>query len=313
MKDEHWPADPLDRFILAKLEANGLAPAAEADRRTLIRRGYFDLIGLPPPPEEVERFVKDSSPDAWAKVVDQLLASSQFGERWGRHWLDLVRYAETRGHEFDYPAPDAWQYRDWVIRALNADVPYNQFVTEQIAGDLLPNPRRDATGRVNESVLGTGFWYLGEWLHSPVDIRQDETDRVDNQIDVMTKTFLGLTVGCARCHDHKFDAIATKDYYALAGFLHSSSYREVRFESQAENHAVVEQIRAFDASRHGEVFSARDRRARSSRALGRMADYLVAACEVIHDDEASWLRRRAKVATLSRPRSTSGFVRLRIA
>src|SRR5262249_39631974 len=135
-------------------------------------------------------------------LVDRLLASSHFGERWGRHWLDLVRYGESRGHEFDFTAPNAYQYRDYVIRALNADLPYNQFVTEQIAGDLLPQLRLHPVERFNESVLGTGFWLLGEQVHSPVDIRQDEADRFDNMIDVFGKTFLGLTISCARCHDH---------------------------------------------------------------------------------------------------------------
>src|SRR5262249_3096902 len=161
VKDTAWPLGPADRFILAKLEEKGLKPVPAADRRTLIRRVYFDLIGLPPTPEEVEGFVRDQSPDAYAKVVDRLLASPHFGERWGRHWLDLVRYAESRGHEFDYTNPNAYHYRDYVIRALNADIPYDQFVTEHIAGDLLQRPRLHKDG-FNESILGTAFWFLGE-------------------------------------------------------------------------------------------------------------------------------------------------------
>ena len=199
----------------------------------------FDLIGLPPTPDEIDAFLRDDSPDAFDKVVDRLLASPQFGERWARHWLDLVRYAETRGHEFDYVIPNAYQYRDYVIRAFNADVPYDQFVTEHVAGDLLDQPRLHPTEGFNESILGTGFWFLGEEVHSPVDIRQDEADRFDNRIDVLTKTFLGLTVSCARCHDHKFDAISTKDYYSLFGFLESSSYRLVRFEALEQNRRVA--------------------------------------------------------------------------
>ena len=158
-------------------------------------------------------------------VVNHLLDSPHFGERWGRHWLDLVRYAESRGHEFDPNIPNAFEYRDYVIRALNADVPYDQFVTEHVAGDLLAQPRLHPTEVWTESILATGFWFLCEWIHSPVDIRKDECDRVDNQLDVFSKSFLGLTVTCARCHDHKFDAISQKDYYALAGYLRSSSYR----------------------------------------------------------------------------------------
>src|SRR5436305_2693623 len=179
-----------------------------SDNRRLIRRAYFDLVWLPPSEESLD--------DDYEVVIDDLLASPRFGERWARHWLDLVRYAETRGHEFDYEIPNAWHYRDYVIRAFNADVPYDRFVTEHVAGDLLPQPRTDPTGTINESVLGTGFWHMNEWLHSPVDIRGDETDRVNNQIDVFGKAFLGLTVACARCHDHKFDAISQRDYYALA-------------------------------------------------------------------------------------------------
>jgi hypothetical protein len=238
MNDASWPLAPLDKFILARLEENGIKPAAPADRRTLLRRLHFDLIGLPPSPEEVEAFVRDESPHALEAAVDALLDSPHFGERWGRHWLDLVRYAESRGHEFDYDVPGAWQYRDYVIRALNADTPYDQFVVEHIAGDLLPQPRLHPEG-LNESILGTGFWFLGEWVHSPVDIRQDEADRVDNMLDVASKTFLGVTLACARCHDHKFDAISQRDYYAMAGFLQSSTYRQAPFDSMEQNARVA--------------------------------------------------------------------------
>src|SRR5207302_9116366 len=184
-----------------------------------------DRIGRPTTPAEVDAFLHDTSPNAYEKVVDRLLASPHYGERWARHWLDLVRYAETYGHEADYDKPGAYQYRDYVIRAMNADVPYDQFVAEHIAGDLVPDPRRNPEKGFNESILGTGFWWLGEGTHSPVDLLQDESDRLDNQIDVFGKAFLGLSLGCARCHNHKFDAISTKDYYALTGFLRSSRYQ----------------------------------------------------------------------------------------
>ena len=187
----------MDRFILARLEADSLTPAPAADKRTLMRRLYFDLVGLPPAPADVQAFLADESPDAVARLVDRLLAAPQFGERWARHWLDLVRYAETRGHEYDPQIPNPWQYRDYVIRALNADVPYDQFVTEHLAGDLVEPPRLNPQTGANESILGSGFWFLGEEVHSPVDIRQDEMDRLDNRIDVLSKTFLGLTVACA--------------------------------------------------------------------------------------------------------------------
>jgi len=234
VKDATWPVCAVDKFVLSKLAANHLKPAPPADKRTLIRRAYFDLVGLPPTPAEVEAFVQDSSPKAFEKVVDRLLTSPQFGERWARHWLDLVRYAETLGHEFDYANYNAWRYRDYVIRAFNADVPYNQFVMEQIAGDLLDNPRRHPTEGFNESVIGTGFYWLGQRDHSPVDVRQAEAVLVDNQIDVTGRAFLGLTLACARCHDHKFDAISTRDYYSLFGVLGSSRYAQRSIDPPAK-------------------------------------------------------------------------------
>ena len=233
VQHKQWPATPPDRFILAGLEKNGLKPAPATDRRTLLRRVYFDLAGLPPTPDEVDEFLRDSSPKAYETVVDRLLGSPRFGERWARHWLDLVRYSETLGHEFDYSIPNAWRYRDYVIRAFNGDVPYDQFVIEHVAGDLLAKPRRHPTEHFNESVIGTGFFWLGQREHSPVDVRQHQAEVIDNQIDVMSKTFLGLTVACARCHDHKFDAIATKDFYALYGLLESSRYTQEAIDSVA--------------------------------------------------------------------------------
>ncbi|MEP3478609.1 MAG: PSD1 and planctomycete cytochrome C domain-containing protein [Fuerstiella sp.] len=244
--DAAWPKNPLDNFVLAKLEAANLEPAGNADSAALMRRLYFDLIGMPPTIQQADSFLNDTSENAIEKLVDQLLESPHFGERWGRHWLDLVRYAESRGHEFDNDAPNAFQYRDYIIRALNADVPYNQLVAEHLAGDLLPSPRLNPEDGYNESVLGTGFWFLGEWVHSPVDIRKDEADRFDNMIDVMSKTFLGVTVSCARCHDHKFDAISTADYYSMSGFLQSSDFRQVRFESLEHNRKIAEQLKALD-------------------------------------------------------------------
>ena len=220
-----------------------LQPAADTDRAALMRRLYFDLIGLPPTPEQAAAFLSDASPQATERLVDELLDSPHFGERWGRHWLDLVRYAESRGHEFDNDTPNAFQYRDYIIRALNADVPYDQLVREHIAGDLLDAAAiASEQDGFNESMLGTGFWFLGEWVHSPVDIRKDEADRFDNMIDVMSKTFLGVTVSCARCHDHKFDAISTADYYSLSGFLQSSDYRQVRFESLEHNRRIADEL-----------------------------------------------------------------------
>jgi hypothetical protein len=247
VKNKAWVQSPIDAFILAKLEAKGLAPAAPTDRRTLLRRVTYDLIGLPPTPAEIEAFLNDRSPNAYEKVVNRLLASPQYGERWARHWLDLVRFAETDGHEFDFEKPNAWAYRDYVIRALNADVPYDQFVREHLAGDLLPNPRRHPTEKFNESLIATGFWFLGEGKHSPVDLLEDETERVDNQVDVLSKAFVGLSVGCARCHDHKFDPISTKDYYALTGILKSSRFELADLNDPAPTRQIVAELQKVEA------------------------------------------------------------------
>jgi hypothetical protein len=262
-------SDAIDRFVVTKLEQKGLSPAAPADRHTLLRRAYFALIGLPPTPAEVDEFVNDPAPmrDALARVVDRLLDSPHFGERWARHWLDLVRYAETLGHEFDYPLHHAHQYRDYVIRAFNADVPYDRFVVEHVAGDLLPSresrvesrehgnlspvpsrlsplvARLHPTDNYNESILATGFWFLGEDKHAPVDVKGEQAARIDNQLDVFSKTFLGLTVACARCHDHKFDAISTRDYYALSGYLQSSRRQTAYLDPGGKIDAVVAELK----------------------------------------------------------------------
>jgi hypothetical protein len=243
VKNQAWPRSDIDRFVLAKLEEKGLSPAGPAERRTLVRRVYFDLLGLPPTPAEVDQFVNDPSDGAFESLVDRLLASPHFGERWGRHWLDLVRYAETFGHEFDYPIPSAREYALYVVRAINADVPYDQFAREHIAGDLLPEPRVNPTEGFNESIIGTGFWFLGEQVHGPVDVRQHQADRTDNQIDVFGKTFQGLTIACARCHDHKFDAIATKDYYALYGVMESTRMQQAFLDPQERIHDTVARMK----------------------------------------------------------------------
>ena len=240
LKHAAWPAGPIDRYILNALESKGLMPAPAADKRALIRRATFDVIGLPPTAEEIDAFLADTSSRAFENVVDRLLASKHFGERWGRHWLDLVRYAETMGHEFDYPVHNAWLYRDYIIRAFNADVPYNQLVREHVAGDLLEKPRRHPETGINESAIGTAFYWLAQQKHSPVDSRQEQADLVGNQIDVLSKTFLGLTVACARCHDHKFDAISTRDFYSLFGVLSSSRY----------THRALDAPEEIDARKH---------------------------------------------------------------
>lgn len=219
VRNTAWPATEVDRFVLAALEQQGLAPVADADKLTWLRRVTFDLTGLPPTLAEMDAYVADTSPDADAAVVDRLLASPQFGERWGRHWLDVARYGESTGKERNIPYTHAWRYRDWVIDSVNADKPYPQFIEEQIAGDLLP--AADSQRR-NAQLIATGFLALGTRSLNERNAEQYLMDTVDDQIDVVTRTFLATTVGCARCHDHKFDPIPTADYYALAGIFRST-------------------------------------------------------------------------------------------
>lgn len=216
VQDKDWTKTPIDRFILAKLSEKGLKPAPMADRRALLRRAYFDLIGLPPTPEEIDAFLADQSPGAFAKVVDRLLDSPHYGERWARHWLDVARYGEDQAHTFEARKyPDGFRYRDWVVKAFNTDMPYDRFVKEQIAGDLLEGPGRA------DRLAALGFFALG-----PVYYGRALADELDDRVDTLTRGFLGLTVACSRCHDHKFDPIPTIDYYSLAGIFASTSYKE---------------------------------------------------------------------------------------
>jgi len=214
-----WPISDIDRFVLARMEHEHLRPVRDADRTTLIRRLTFDLIGLPPTPEEVDAFVKDNSGKAYASVVDRLLASPRFGERWGRHWLDVVRYAESTGKELNIPYRYAWRYRDYVIDSFNADKPYDQFIVEQLAGDLLQTRNPEQHNRLQ---IATGFLAIGPKGAAMGNPEQFKMEVIDDQIDVTGRAFLGLTIACARCHDHKFDPIPTTDYYALSGIFHST-------------------------------------------------------------------------------------------
>jgi hypothetical protein len=219
VQDQSWPRGDIDCFVLGRLEAIGLRPVADADRYALVRRVYFDLIGMPPTPEEVETFVRDTTSEAFVKVVDALLQSRGFGERWGRHWLDLARYAESNGNADNTPFPEAWRYRDYVIATANADKPYDQFIREQVAGDLLQ--ANDARQR-DEFLVATGFLALTSKprAQNNPDFRMD---LIADQIDVTSRAVLGLSVLCARCHDHKFDPIPQKEYYALAGVFESTA------------------------------------------------------------------------------------------
>ncbi|HLK58529.1 MAG TPA: PSD1 and planctomycete cytochrome C domain-containing protein [Chthonomonadaceae bacterium] len=236
VKNRSWVKSPIDAFVLAPLEAKGLKPAPPADKRTLIRRATYDLIGLPPTPAEIEAFLADQSPNAFAKVVDRLLASPHYGERWGRHWLDVVRYTDSmdeRGLGGEGDVSEAWRYRDWVVNALNADMPYDRFIMNQIAGDLMPTEPLDAHGKLQwasrkqndlniSGTIATGMLAIGNWGNGDADKEKLVTDIADDQVDVISRAFMGLTVACARCHDHKFDPILTKDYYGLAGIFFSS-------------------------------------------------------------------------------------------
>jgi cytochrome c553 len=222
VQDPSWPLTEIDRFVRAAQEKNGVTVVADADPHTLVRRLYFDLIGLPPTPDQVQAFVRDWQSDSQGTLettVDQLLDSSHFGERWGRHWLDVARYAESSGKETSFSYPQAWRYRNYVIDSFNADVPFDQFIREQLAGDLLP--AKDDIARA-EQIVATGFLALGPKSHIERNKKQFEMDLVDEQIDAVSQAFLGLTVACARCHNHKFDPIPQTDYYALAGIFRST-------------------------------------------------------------------------------------------
>ncbi len=224
VNDAAWPKSNIDAFVLARLEQEGLKPVGDATRVVLIRRTYFDLIGLPPTPADIDRFVNDSSPQAFESLVDRLLESPRFGERWGRHWLDVARYAESTGRSVNFLLSHAWRYRDYVIDSFNADKPYDQFIREQIAGDLLP---ADSDKQANEQRIATGFLAVGPRELDYDDREQRGTDAyflhsINEQIDVTCRGILAMTVSCAQCHDHKFDPIPTRDYYALAGIFGSS-------------------------------------------------------------------------------------------
>ena len=232
-KNRDWARSPIDSFILAGLEEKNLAPARDADPATLLRRASLDLTGLPPSKADVERFVRNPTPEAFARAIDTMLASPQFGERWGRHWLDVARYAESSGKESNIFYPHAWRYRDYVIESFNEGKPFDQFLTEQIAGDLL-----DASSDAEraEQLIATGYLAIGTKSHNARGRPQFQMDLADEQIDAVTQGMLGLTVSCARCHDHKFDPIPQKDYYAVAGIFLSTDTRYGTFEAQGNNH-----------------------------------------------------------------------------
>jgi hypothetical protein len=238
VKGRAWVRNPIDAFLLAGVEAKGLTPAPPAERTALIRRVYYDLTGLPPTPEEIDAFVRDPAPDAYERLVDQLLKSPHYGEKWARHWLDIVRYAETNGFERDSPKPFAWRYRDYVIDAFNNDKPFDQFLREQLAGDLLEKV-------TPESLIATGYYRLGQWDDEPADRLLAKYDGLDGVVSTTAQAFLGMSVGCARCHDHKKDPIPQRDYYRLLAFFHNltdMNGKNTRRLMTPENRAVEEHL-----------------------------------------------------------------------
>jgi hypothetical protein len=272
VKDSAWPRGEIDRFVLSKLEENKLSPVRDATRRELIRRTYFDLIGLPPSPGQVAGFLSDTSANAFEKVVDELLRSPHFGEHWGRHWLDVARYSESNGMERNFTYPHAWRYRDYVINSFNNDKSFRRFVREQVAGDLLGRDKRKPT---DEELIATGFLALG-----PKPLNQGnkvlfKLDVIDEQIDATTRTFLGLTVSCARCHDHKFDPIPTRDYYAMAGIFRSTDalYGTVNGKGNRQP-SDLHAIAGNDSNRAEKVRAHNDKLRKAKRRLSGMQNQM---------------------------------------
>ncbi len=232
IKQTQWVKNPIDAFILAKLESKGLTPAPPANRGELIRRAYFNLTGLPPTPEEVDQFINDPSPDAYEKLIDRLLASPRYGERWARHWLDLVRYADTNSFERDGIKPNAWRFRDYVISSFNQDKPYSQFIKEQLAGDELDQV-------TNETIIATGYYRLGLWDDEPADPLLSYYNELDDIVSTTSQVFLGLTLNCARCHEHKIDPIPHEDYYRFLAFFHGLNSYGIRSDQLSYNQTDI--------------------------------------------------------------------------
>ncbi len=287
VKNESWVNTPIDAFVLSQLEHAELQPAARATKTELLRRAYYDLIGLPPTPEQVQAFLVDESPKAFERVVDQLLESPHYGERWGRHWLDLVRYAETNSYERDSAKPFVWRYRDYVIRSFNDDKPYDDFVKEQIAGDELPEATSD-------SITATGYYRLGIWQDEPVDAKQELFEDLDDLVRTTGEVFLGLTIGCARCHDHKLDPIPQADYYSMLSF-----FRNVRrFGDRSHESVMAASVRTLgtpaEAARFERlVLEHREATVANRKALGKLDRKIKADLVGVENDE--WKAEQARI------------------
>jgi hypothetical protein len=294
VKKTRWPANEIDRFVLARLEAAKLEPAAAADQRALLRRATYDLTGLPPTPEEVAAFVADRSPDAFARVVERLLASPRYGERWGRHWLDVVRYADTAGDNSDYPIPQMHRYRDWVIAAFNRDQPYDQFVRDQLAGDL----RGGATVEEAQArLVATGYIANARRFGSRVDDYPQHLT-IEDTLDNVGRSFLGLTVSCARCHDHKFDPIPTKDYYGLYGIFQSTRYPWPGIELDKKQRDFVPLVPPSEVSAaHATLSERKKEQARLDKEVNRLKEVLKNVPEGEKKDLQAQIKEAEKAAS----------------
>lgn len=298
MKDHAWPTNDIDRFVLARMEEAGLKPARDADKRVLIRRATFDLTGLPPSPQEVSAFLADNSDDAFAKVIDRLLDSPAYGERWGRHWLDVVRYADTAGDNSDYPIPQMRRYRDWVIAAFNRDLPYDEFVRDQLAGDL----RGGATDAERyDRIIATGYIGNSRRFGSRVDDYPQHLT-IEDTIDNLGRTFLGLSLNCARCHDHKFDPISNEDYYALYGIFNSTRYPWPGIELDKKQRDLVPLV---PVAMKADAEAKRAEREKEMTRLRKEADKLKADLKTAAKDkkaamEAKMKEAQAKLAALAK-------------
>ncbi|MCH2135185.1 MAG: PSD1 and planctomycete cytochrome C domain-containing protein [Phycisphaerales bacterium] len=248
----NWAADPIDAFVAQRLDDAGLQPSPPAEATLWLRRLAFDLTGLPPSTELIRRIQSDDSPATRQAIIENMLDSPAFGEHFARHWLDAFSYAETCGHEFDYPLHGAWRFRDWLVRAINSDVPWGRIVSELIAGDLI-SPRVDEVTGLDAAPLGTGFWCMHQAVHAPVDILRDEDDHRSDQLDALGRGLLGVTISCARCHDHKFDPISARDYQALANMLRSSRRVLAGRDQNAATAQQIQELRSQRAQLDGEI------------------------------------------------------------
>ena len=283
-----WIRNPIDAFILSRLEAAGLRPVPHAMKTALLRRASYDLIGLPPTPEEVASFLADDSPEAFERVIDRLLESPHYGERWARHWLDLVRYAETNSYERDGAKPFVWRYRDYVIQSFNNDKPYDQFVMEQLAGDELDNP-------TTETIIATGYYRLGIWQDEPVDPVQEVFEDIDDLIRTTAEVFLGVTVGCARCHDHKLDPIPQRDYYRMAAFFRNVQRYGVRGAGSVEASSLVDIGTPEERKRYAEQVQVHQEELRDmTRRIATINRIVKADLKGVENDEWKNEKRRSE-------------------